>query len=365
MDEQKLITTYRFRIKGASAIRRLRPLAGKVNLVWNYANETSFHAIRNHGKWISNSQLDRLTAGCSKELGLHSQTIQAITKEYVTRRIQHKKRKLRWGCSGGSRRSLGWIPFKASGVVIQENQIKYAGQWFRFWNSWDGKNGKQRNWKEESIKILVGCFAEDSKGDWYLNLTCEINPMVCAHLIEEAGGDPGLKDIMVFSDGDRIANPGIYRDTEEKLAKAQRAKKKRQARNIQIKIKNQRRDYLHKQTTKSAKKFRTLYIGDVSGRFLQKTNGKSSADASVGIARNHLSYKTKRYSGRFYEVSESSSTITCSHCFQKTGPGGLSDLGVREWSCAHCKTIHDRDVNAARNILRFGRESLKQPERAA
>jgi hypothetical protein len=54
-----------------------------VNFVWNFNNQTSFHAIRDHGKWLSSAQLDKLTAGASKELGLHSQTIQFINQEYV------------------------------------------------------------------------------------------------------------------------------------------------------------------------------------------------------------------------------------------------------------------------------------------
>ncbi len=123
MDSERNILTYRFRIKGASAVRRLNRLAKQVNFVWNFANEVSYHAIRHYGQWLSSEDLDRLTKGSSKELGLHSQTVQAITQELVLRRVQHKKRKLRWRCSGGSRRSLGWIPFKASAIKPEGIQV--------------------------------------------------------------------------------------------------------------------------------------------------------------------------------------------------------------------------------------------------
>ncbi len=232
-------------------------------------------------------------------------------------------------------------------------------QYFRIWNSWDGKCPRQRNWQDECLRILNGSFSEDSKGNWYLNLTCEVKVIDYRHPIEDVGGDPGLKDILVFSNGDRIANPNIYRKTEEKLAKFQRARKKKQTRNCNHKMKNQRKDYIHKETTRRVKLYRILFVGDVSGKFLQKTNGKSSTDASVGMARQHLNYKTRRYSGRCIEVPEGSSTITCSVCLKKTGPSGLSGLGVRGWSCKECGAIHDRDINAAQNILRLGRESLK------
>jgi transposase len=211
----------------------------------------------------------------------------------------------------------------------------------------------------------MGSFSEDAKGNWYLNLTCEVKVQPHEHSVEEIGGDPGLKDSLVFSNGDRIENVRAFQKAEEKLAKAQRAHKKKQVRNIHQKIANKRRDKLHKETTRVVRLYKTLYLGDVSAKFLQQTNGKSSTDASIGVIRQHLTYKALRHSGRCIEVSERFSTITCSSCLKRTGPSGLSDLGVRAWSCADCGVTHDRDVNAARNVLRFGRESLKHPERAA
>lgn len=365
MNTQKLVLTYRFRIKGGSAIRRLRVLSRQVNLIWNYCNETSFRAIRNYSHWISHVELDALLSGSSKLTELHSQTIQAISKEYVTRRVQFKKRKLRWRVSSGSKRSLGWIPFKKAGIKVQGSRIKYFGQEFKFWNSWDGKKSNQRDWEKEAIKILNGCFSEDSKGNWYLNLTCEVKPIEMNHLVVEVGADPGIKDAMTFSDGRRIQNQQIYRQCEDKLANAQKRDKKKQVRNIHRKIANKRKDDLHKETTKVVRVYQKIFVGNVSGKFLQQSSGKSSTDASVGIIRQLLNYKAIRHSGRCIEVSEVSSTITCSHCLKKTGPSGLGDLGVREWSCSACGCHHDRDINAASNILRFGRESLKRLEKVA
>jgi transposase len=215
------------------------------------------------------------------------------------------------------------------------------------------------------VKVLCGSFSEDAKGNWYLNLTCEVKALSWNHPKQEAGADPGLKDTLTLSDGTRIEAEKNYRILEEKLAKAQRAGKKKQARNILRKGAQRRKDHLHKSTTKVAQTYRILYLGDLSARFLQKTNGKSSIDASVGKVQQLLKYKAMRHSGVCKDVSERSSTITCSICLKKTGPNGLSDLGVREWKCSSCGSHHDRDINAARNILRFGRESLKQPDRAA
>ena len=64
--------TYKFRIKDATTAKRLNQMAGNVNLVWNYCNETSIKAIRYDNKWLSNYDLHKLTSGCGSELNLHS-----------------------------------------------------------------------------------------------------------------------------------------------------------------------------------------------------------------------------------------------------------------------------------------------------
>src|SRR5690242_16343341 len=89
-DPNKVTTTLRYRIKDASEMNRLGRLARAVNFVWNYCNETSYHAIRNHRKFLSAIDLKNLTSGSAKELGLNSVTVQAICEEYFVRRVQFK-----------------------------------------------------------------------------------------------------------------------------------------------------------------------------------------------------------------------------------------------------------------------------------
>jgi transposase len=341
---------------GRSAVRHLIALSRSVNFVWNYANATSFHAIRDHGKWLSKFDLNKLVGGSSKELGLHSQTVQGVAEEFVTRRVQFKKRKLRWRISKGSKRSLGWIPFKKVGVAITEDKVKYCGREIKF---------KKHREVPETIK--TGSFSEDAMGHWYLNLVVEVPVVATQHEVEEVGGDLGLKDSLVLSDGTRIENPRIFAKHEDKLGGFQRHGKRKQARRLAARIKNIRKDFLHKKTLAIVKKFRMIFIGDVSGKFLQASSGKSSTDASTGAIRSILSYKAIRHQGRVVDVSERSiaSTQTCSCCFARSGPSGPGMLGVREWTCSACGAVLDRDVNAALNHLRVGSDSLKQPARAA
>jgi len=352
-DPTKVTTTLRYRIKDASRLHSLCQMSRAVNFVWNYCNETSFNAIRNHGKWLSEFDLQALTSGAGKELGISSVTVQSICKEYVTRRLQFKKRKLRWRASSGSKKALGWVPFKANSIQVKGDRVTYLGHEFRIWLS-----------RPIEGRILTGSFSQDAQGRWYVNLACEVAKIDHKHQVEEVGIDLGLKTSAVLSDGTVIENRSEFKKLEEKLGKAQRAKKKKQAKKIHARIRNKRRDFLHKETTKIAKKYHTLFVGDVSGKFVQSGNGKSSTDASIGVIRDLLKYKAMRHSGYCFEVNENSSTVTCSNCQEKTGPSGLSGLGVREWTCSECHAHHDRDINAAMNILRFGRESLRAAKAA-
>lgn len=345
---ETVVLTYKYRIKGGSSNRRLDALAPAVNMVWNYCNATSFKAIRDDSKWLSNFDLDKLTQGAGKELGLHSQTVQAISQELVTRRKQFKKRKLRWRVSKGAKKSLGWIPFKAVAVKVVGNVVTYAGQKYRFWNSRDLPN-----------KPKCGSFSQDAQGHWYVNFVVEAPVVKTQHEASEVGVDLGLKDIAVLSDGTRIANPRAFSKHEARLAIFQRHHKSRQTKKLAAKIKNIRKDFVHKKTLELVQKYKTFFVGDVSGKFLQATNGKSSQDASTGMFRQILSYKAVRHQGRVIDTSEYASTLTCSGCFKRTGPSGLSGLGVREWKCSGCGAVHDRDENAGKNILRVGRDSLR------
>ncbi|MDP3669408.1 MAG: transposase, partial [Telluria sp.] len=75
--------------------------------------------------------------------------------------------------------------------------------------------------------------------------------------------------------------------------------------------------------------------------------------------RTMLMYKSDSAGVWFEEVNEAYSTQDCSACFARSGPKGLKDLGVREWACKECGCLHNRDVNAAKNILRRGRATLE------
>ena len=172
--------------------------------------------------------------------------------------------------------------------------------------------------------------------------------------------DLGLKTVATSSRGRKYERANLTKKYQEKLAKAQKFKKKQIVKKIHSLIKNMRQDFNHKISKQFARENRLVIVGDVDSSKLAKTKmAKSTYDAGWYQLKTVLKYKCQSRSGVFLEVKERFSSVTCSVCQHKTGPSGLSDLGIRKWPCSSCREIHDRDVNAAKNILRFGRESLR------
>ena len=118
----------RLRIKDKHAAHLLAQ-SREVNQVWNYSQDLALKVLARENRFMSAYDMAAYTKGAAKEgLSLHSQTVQAVSEEYCTRRKQFKKAKLRWRVSHGSRRSLGWIPLKASALSYRNGQVHYQGK---------------------------------------------------------------------------------------------------------------------------------------------------------------------------------------------------------------------------------------------
>jgi len=341
--------TLKFRIKDKHA-KVLVQLASEVSFVWNYCNELGYKHLQRTGKFFSAFDIAAYTKGASKSgLSLHSQTIQAITEELVTRRKQFKKAKLNWRVSNpkSSKYSLGWIPFKAAGIKCQNGQVKYAGQWFGLWDSYG----------LSKYKVRCGSFNQDSRGRWYVNLVVDTpEPAITTEGKTPVGIDLGLKDFATLSNGQKIEAKRTYRQYEQKLGIAQRANQKQRARAIHAKIKNIRNDFLHKLSRQLVNDHAAIFVGNVNAKGLAKTKlAKSVLDAGWSAFRTMLKYKCDHAGVWFEEVNEAYTTQTCSCCGSRdSSPKGRAGFGIREWTCQQCGTLHDRDVNAAKNILAAG-----------
>ncbi len=337
----------------------LQQMAFEVNQVFNLANEITSKAYSNAGefgaqkpKWLSAFDVQKLTAGIQKERGwsIGSATIQEVVADHGKARNQFKRSKLRWRISGGAKRSLGWVPFKSRAVVWKNGQVKFAGHFFKIWDSYGLAD----------YKFRAGSFSEDSRGRWYFNVCVEsaTQPTTATSAV---GIDLGLKDYATPSEGKKLEAGTFYRDLQKELGKAQRANKKCRVKAIHAKIKNRRKDALHKYTTALVNSHAAIFVGDVSSSKLAKTKmAKSVLDAGWVMLKTQLKYKAIARSVVFEVVNESYSTQTCSCCgaISANSPKGRAGLRIREWIFCECGTTHDRDVNAAKNILAAGHRRL-------
>jgi putative transposase len=342
------IKTLRVRIKDRHATS-LTELASAVNFVWNFDNDLSFKHTQRTGEFFSAFDLNPYTKGAGKELGLHSQTVQAINEEFVCRRKQFKRAKLRWRVSKGSRRSLGWIPFKAVAIQYRNGQLHYGKLALNLWDSYG----------LSQYDLGAGSFSEDARGRWYANITVKI-PELCGPRLpkqDSVGIDLGLRELAAFSDLalESVQARRFYRDLEPKLATAQRAGKKDRVKTIHAKIANRRKDQLHKLSTRLVKNYGVIVVGNVSSSKLVQTKmAKSVLDSGWSAFKTQLGYKSRWAEAVFKEVNESFSTQDCSACGTRAGPKGLDGLNVERWTCPCCSIEHDRNRNAAVNILLKG-----------
>lgn len=183
----------------------------------------------------------------------------------------------------------------------------------------------------------------------------------------EVGIDLGLTSFAVLSDGTVVDNPRFLRKAERQLKRAQQALSRKQKgsnnRKKQVvkvarahaRVADSRRDFHHKLSTQLIRENQAVYVEDLAVAGLGRTRlAKSVHDAGWSAFVNMLEYKAARYGRTFAKVDRWAPTSqVCSTCGVKDGK---KPLNVRKWDCAACGAHHDRDVNAARNILSLGQK---------
>ena len=182
----------------------------------------------------------------------------------------------------------------------------------------------------------------------------------------EALIDLGLRSLAVTSDAEVIANPRFLRKAQRRLRRAQRvlsrrrkgsanrAKARRRVAVTHRKVREARLDHAHKVALRLVRDNQAVYAEDLCVSGLARTRlAKSVADAGWSQLMRCIQEKAAQYGRTFGRIGRFEPTSqVCSACSVKDGPKPLT---VRTWACAACGTVHDRDVNAARNILAAGR----------
>lgn len=218
-----------------------------------------------------------------------------------------------------------------------------------------GKVGKATISKTPSGKYFVSVFTEEEY----------VTPIKKSG--KAVGVDMGLKDLLITSDGETFKNNRYIKRYERKLAKAQQhlSRKKKGSKGFENqrlkvaklheKIANSRADYLHKCSISLVRRYDTICIEDLNVKGMERNHrlAKSVTDASWGAFVSMLTYKAEWNGKKVVKIDRFfPSSQTCNVCGYINKQ--TKDLSVREWECPVCHTHHNRDVNAAINILRFG-----------
>ncbi|MFD8615409.1 RNA-guided endonuclease InsQ/TnpB family protein [Streptomyces sp. NPDC059631] len=217
----------------------------------------------------------------------------------------------------------------------------------------------------EGAEPTTVTVSRDAAGRWFVSLLCQDTITAVPAATAAVGIDAGITSLVTLSTGEKIANPRHERRDRARLARAQRelsrkakgsanrAKARRKVAKVHARIADRRRDFLHKLSTRLVRENQTVVVEDLTVRSLVKNRGLARAisDASWRELRTMLEYKCAWY-GRELVVIDRwfPSSKLCGGC------GAVREklpLRVREWTCG-CGAVHDRDVNAARNVLAAG-----------
>ncbi len=316
--------------------------------------------------YFSRLEFRKLLDGHGKKLGIPSHTIrETLDRAWLSWHRCFKKLGRRPRLKG-IHNKLRSIPFPDPMRSPEEGRISIPGL---------GRVRFHRQALPEG-PIKRGLMVKRASG-WYLQLTLDVTHTFPVRETGQAIGiDPGFKHLVTLSNGERFDCNGETGRLEKRLAQAQRGRDRRLVSRLQERIANKRKDRNHKLSREIVESYGFIAIpkDNLKGmarkapanperrRARRKRFGKSVTRASINQLFRFVKYKGDNHGRRWVEVDPKWTTLTCSNCGALSGPTGLSELAVRFWECSECGVGHDRDVNAARNILRIGLgSSLKAP----
>jgi putative transposase len=360
---------------------------GCVRLVWNKTLADRHTAYHQHGEHTSYKQTDQALTGWKKtqKLGFLSEVssvpLQQILRHqhtafanFFAKRAKYPRFKNRQGRQSAH--------YTRSAFRIKDAQLFLAKQQAPLEVAWSFNDVDLA-----SLDPTMVIVSREADGRWYVTFAVDTaDPVPAPPTWAEIGIDLGVKDFATLSTGEKIANPRHLerkarnlKRYQRRMARTQRGSNNRREAKRKVaaayrKVRHARADFLHKTTARLVREHDLIAIEDLNvrgmtasakgtaerpGKQVRQKAGlnRSVLDAALGEFRRQLEYKAERF-GRTLVVVDRwfPSSKTCSHC------GHLLNrlsLGTRSWTCPSCRTRHDRDHNAAKNILAAGRVAAR------
>jgi putative transposase len=207
----------------------------------------------------------------------------------------------------------------------------------------------------------------DAAGRWFVSILVDdvtIKPLPVA--MQSVGIDLGITSLLALSTGEKVSNPKHFNRLRKKLKRVQkelsrkvkgsnnRLKARLKVAKVHAQISDSRQDFLHKLTTQLVRENQTIVVEDLAVKNMVKNHklARAISDASWGELVRQLTYKAVWYGRNLVKIDRwfpsSKRCGNCGHIVDKLG------LSIREWTCSKCGAVHDRDLNAANNILAAG-----------
>ena len=225
------------------------------------------------------------------------------------------------------------------------------------------------NWSRplpDGAKPSTVTVTKDCVDRYFVSLLVEEDIKQLDEREQSVGADLGLKEFVILSTGEVVGNPKFFHKDEKRLAKAQRrhARKKKGSKNrakarkkvarVHARIADRRRDFLHQLSTRLIRENQTVCVESLQVKNMVKNHSLAKAISDVGWSEfvSFLSYKAEWYGRNLVKIDKwypsSKRCFDCGHILDSL------DLDVRVWTCPECGVVHDRDLNAAKNIRSVG-----------